>query len=695
MRNKSKLVLVLVFLCSGIFAAAQITIRDHRKDKTKWVPVTRPPRTITPGPDTDEIPVALNSFSVDPQYRQEISFKGNGWGGLANSPYQVFFCNKLVFGNGSLYTTAEDSKKEILFYADTLQLDGLFNLDFSSNIKNQNGFLMIACRVLNINSARLNINLGKPEQGKYRKFYFFTEQVLLKGQKPPSETNALAGGFSVQKFNSGHWERLRAGEPPPTNWPPGVQPQPGYKFVSTVFDPFCATVGFLPTMIEKNEGFYNFFSRWVASSYQDLYTKIIRDVNGFDKMPAVKDFIQFIALNNYNQLEPASKAQCTQWIEKISPYRAQVFKDGFQFERIVAVGGRNIKLMGAVTESGLVYYLQPSFSLINASVVNGKTISGYHVFDETQPNVSILDFDIILSSDTRLKNKIQSQYLGYKETISNGFEEMQFTNLTVSGPDVIPNQTKVTLLSNNGFNVRLAVTNGSILLFNRLFSTISSDIYLTGKWSNRNSSITGDMKVPLSFTKQYNPPLEWKARTIFNRSSIPANVEFYMLDKKYLMELSPALQIDSAGSYPEAYVGADKFVSIPSDAISFKLNPEKFGNYFEQIDNSDKLTQELFFENHIAPTALDSTGYLQYVQIIASYEIAGKTYSKKVQLSSANTLGSTYLLVIPKSSKDPVTITITGRAFYENAEYDIEPVRLINGEAEFNLEEKHLKNKIR
>ena len=667
------MLLVVGIALSGLKAYNQVTIRDHRKDKTRWVPAPRSNPVPPPvnAPDRGAIPVNVLQFSID-QYRDTIRFQGTNWGPLTNNSLKVFFTNKLVFSNASLESQQNTEQKEMLFFTDTLVIDGQSTLDLRKNSTGLNGFIMISCRILKVIPGSQLAIYNKSQSGLYRKFYLFTEQVFLGDRRAVNETTTISGAFKTEN------QKIR---------PPTVR----NRHPASVFHPFAASVGFLPTMQETNNDFFIFFSRWVAVSYLSIGDNLDRPK--FDKMQDVRQFIRFIALNKYQQLDPPAQDRCRPLIQRINGKRAEIFKDGFQFLRDVQDGQKKVTLVGSVNENGITYYLPPSFTLINTSLINGRTIAGYRVFDESQPDLSTIDFDVMLTSDTRLKSRIQELYMGPDETMSNEFEEIQFNNISVEGPDIIPNQTRISTLSNNCFNIRLAVNNAHALLFNRLFSTISSDIFLVGKWSNQNGTLTGNIKVPLSFTKQFNPPLEIKNGAIVNNSSMPAVVEFY-LHQKQVIEQSPALLIDSRASSTGIFNPDDKSISLPFDAVSFKMNPERPGDYFEQIDNSDKLTQELYIENLIAPTSMDSTGYLQHAEIIASYRIGQKTFHRTIRLSAANTNGSKYLLIIPKQNKDPVPISITGKAFYENAEYDIVEVKLNNAEARFHLKESNLKNKM-
>ena len=134
MKNVSKIIVVFVFCCPSVLATAQIIIRDHRKDKTKWMPTRPPSRDISVGqPDTELVPVSISNFRIDPTFRDEIIFKYNDWGVLTNNINQVFFSSKLLLENAVLNTIPTSNRRDLLFFTDTLVIDGISELDLSKN----------------------------------------------------------------------------------------------------------------------------------------------------------------------------------------------------------------------------------------------------------------------------------------------------------------------------------------------------------------------------------------------------------------------------------------------------------------------------------------------------------------------------------------------------------------------------------
>ncbi len=87
-----------------------------------------------------------------------------------------------------------------------------------------------------------------------------------------------------------------------------------------------------------------------------------------------------------------------------------IFKSSFQFERSIHTDRGDVKVMSSVTNNAIINYLPPSLALIVPTVANGSPVFGYLVFDETQPNSSMLDFDVIFSPDTRVSVKKTSSF---------------------------------------------------------------------------------------------------------------------------------------------------------------------------------------------------------------------------------------------------------------------------------------------
>lgn len=647
--------------------------------------------------DNAPIPPHMENYGAAP-FEDAISFPGNGDRFLKDNSPSLYFSNKLKFSFGSITSSPSESKpRELVFFTDTLVIDGSFNIDLSANQKNENGFLFIACRILKIKTGgQLEVSLSGSQGSKYRTFYFFAEQVYLDEKKVIDNSTVLqqtirSAGNQASKVI--FMRRLAKGEKATALLQgPTLQKERVLNDMG-MFTPLSISVGDLSRVGDVNPQFFIFFSNWVEKSYEKLDDRIGRDETRIDKIPAVKDFMKFIALNNYTDLENSAEEKSSEWIKKINDEKDKIFKSDFQFERNIHTDRGDITVMSSVNDNAIINYLPPSFALIDPSAANGKPVLGYRVFDETQPNSSMLDFNVSFFPDTRLKTKIINSLTGSNDSVSSSFDEMKFTNLKITGQDIVASQTTVTPISNNEFHIRLGLNNGNTSIFYRLFSQLPSGIVISGNWSNKNAEISGDLTIPVSFARILSQPVIINSGSILNNSKTPVAIEFFLKNND-LVEKLPALSIDSGASFTNAYTGDDKNISLPADGMFFKLNAEKFGDYFEQIDNSDKLTQELVIQNHIPASPVDSlSGSLDNIELTVSYTIKDKNYQRKILLPPYNSMNSSFKIIIPKSSKDFVPIKITGKAIYENGEYTIKEVSLNDGETIYDLLTNQLKGK--
>lgn len=647
--------------------------------------------------DNAPIPPHMENYQAAP-FENAINFPGNGDRFLKNNPPSLYFSNKLKFSSGSITSSPSESKpRELIFFTDTLVIDGKFSIDLSANQNNVNGFLFIACRILKLkNGGQLDVSLSGTQGSKYRTFNFITEQVYLDDKKVIDDSTVLqqtirSAGNQTSKVS--FMRRLAFRQKGVATLQTATVQKDKVTDDKGMFTPLSIYVDDLSRVNDVDHQFFVFFSNWVKKSYNDLYGSIIRDENNIDKIPAAKDFMKFIALNKYTNLDNSTETETSELIKKINNEKVNIFKSGFQFERKVHTDRGDIKVMSSVNDNAIINYLPPSLALIDPTTANGNPVLGYRVFDETQPNISMLDFDVTFFPDKRLKTKIINSLTGSNEVVSSSFDEMKFTNLHITGQDVIGSQTTITALSNNEFHIRLGMNNGNTSIFARLFSEQPSDLFITGNWSNNDAGISGEISVPVSFARILNQPINIKNGSLLNNSKMPVVVEFFLKNND-LVEKLPALLIDSGAAFPNVYTGEEKNITLPADGMFFKLNPERFGDYFEQIDNSDKLTQELDIQNHIQAIPIDPlSGSLNNIELTVSYTIKDKNYQRKILLPPYYSMNSRFKLIIPKSSKDFVPVVITGKAIYENGEYTIKEVRLNDGESIYDLLATQLKNK--
>lgn len=690
------LIVIALLNTAGIDLNAQIVVRDHRIGKEiRYKPKFRQPAPVTSA-DNGKAPNNIASLPAFP-YAAVLRFPGNGNTAISNRS-GISLSGKIVLSNGNFTTSPSEAKgRALLFYTDTLELNGSFTFNLSKNNRNENGFLLISCRILKITTnGLLSVMLSDTQSNKYRNFYLFTEKVMLDGREifdEAKEVNSHIKHADRYQKPIYYWSRLRAGEQPQLHTPPGFEERPGYKVELRTFNPIQISIGFLPLMNESNPYFFRNFSAWITQSYQQLYNRLLRNANDIDKFPAAMDFIQFLAYNQYEYLEPDFQNQCNSLIEQIMSLKQTVFKSGFQFERTISVDGLNQKILCSINSEGIRNFVLPTFSLINPNQVNNSQVLGYQSFDESDPGKCYLDFDLLLATDERTIFRARSQLRSLNDQLSTGFEELKFSNLYLEGPDIIASGSAITPMGNHIFNIRLCIKTENTLIFNKLFSGKSTAVQLKGKWSNQDATIQGDFSIPISFAKLSGYKIQYENGSFHNNSPFNTVVD-YIPGGNRSIELSPALLIKANTSYDTVIAGISNPVSIPADAITFLLDPATYGNYFEQTDNSDRIIQELQLENQIPATAADSlSGQLNYVDILITAKEDGRITHKKVSLSPAGALGSSTKLLFLKKTKNVLDISITGIALYQNGEYTLSPVYLQNGEMMFMIKTEQLKKK--
>jgi hypothetical protein len=82
-------------------------------------------------------------------------------------------------------------------------------------------------------------------------------------------------------------------------------------------------------------------------------------------------------------------------------------------------------------------------------------------------------------------------------------------------------------------------------------------------------------------------------------------------------------------------------LSLPafSQSVGVTLNPNRFGDYFEQIEASDALTQPLLIYNNISSLPKDSlSGSLSFLAIKLTYSDGFKVIQKDFELSPMNSM---------------------------------------------------------
>lgn len=682
------LIIIPLFLVSATGLQGQIVIRDHRIGSV----IRYRPHITVAGPasasDKGVIPNGAGSLPVRP-FTAVLRFPGNGPGVIGDQS-AVFQSGKLILVNGRIHSSSSEAKgRSLLFYTDTLEMNGESTINLSKNRNNENGFLLISCRILKLSAnSMLTIMLSDTQAAKYRSFYLFAEKVFLDDREVFDVAEVV--GKHIRHNDQYpkpvyYWSRLRVGETPQTRRPTGFSERPGYKVERLSFNPMKIAIGFLPLMTETSPVFFRYFSEWVTTSYSQLYNRLLRHVNESDKLPAVLDFTGFLALNKYEYLDPAYQERCNEWIQKIMAIKPAIFSSGYQFERTISLAVNKVKVLSTISGDGIINYPPPSLSLIIPNSVNNKPVLGFHTFDESAPDRFYLDFDLTFTTDSRINAQIRSQLTGLNDQLSNTFDVIKFSNLTLESPDIIASSSFITPLSNHTFNIRLCIKADNILVFSKLFSGTGSPVKLNGSWSNKEASITGSFSIPVSFSKISGYKVQYEKGSLNNPSPYDVIIDFIPATTR-ITELSPALRIKANSHFDTAITAIGGLITIPPDAITYLLNAENYGDYFEQIDNSDRLVQELQIENLVPATAADSlSGQLQFVELSIKARDGDKWMEKKLSLSPAGSSGSMAKLIFPKKSKNAIPLIITGTAFYQNGEYQVSPVNLQNGEMLFNL----------
>lgn len=687
---------IAVLIVTGNGIHAQVVVRDHRIGKE----IRYKPRLSTWTPlrnaDNGKLPNSIATLPVLP-YTSILRFPGNGNEAIGNRS-AASLSGKLILNNGNFTTNpAEIQGRTLLFYTDTLELNGNFLFNLSKNNKHENGFLMISCRVLKLSTnGVLTVMLSDTQSNKYRNFYLFAEKVFLNGQEVFDEAKEVMGHIKNgdrYKKPIYFWSRMRAGERPQLHRPAGLAERPGYKVEQVTFNPIQISIGFLPVMNEINPYLFRYFCAWITQSYQQLYNRLLRNVNDIDKLPAAMDFIQFLAYNQYDFLDPDYQDKCNTLIEQIISLKQTVFKSGFQFERTIHADGVNQPLLSSINSEGIKSFLLPTISLVNTNQVNNTVVLGFQAFDESDPGKSYLDFDLTFATDARTIMRTRSQLRSLNDQLSSGYEELKFSNLYLEGPDIIATGSSISPLGNHQFNIRLCIKNDNTLLFNKLFSGKSTAIQLKGNWSNRDGTIQGNISIPVSFARISGYTIQYENGTFYNHSPFTTVIDYIPGDTRPI-ELSPALLIKANSRYDTAISGVVSPAPLPHDAVTFLLNPENYGNYFEQTDNSDRIIQELQLENLIPAAAADSlSGQLDYIEVIVTAKEGDRIIQKKANLSPAGSLGDKTKLLFLKKTKNALNLSITGNAIYQNGEYTISPAYLQNGEMMFMIKPGQLKKK--
>ena len=351
------LALLLAACALGYGASAQVIVRDHRLGKeTKYIP--RPQRPVVlPPAAKPPVPATIAGFTVDNTFHPDVmTAPGRSAALLTSGPGQVIFGNRLQLGTGTISTSPNDPMpREVMFYVDTLTIDGPCTIDLSLNKPNENGFLFISCRILDLKSGgQLSVNLSGGQGDKYRKFFLFAQQIFLDGRKVFDEAAALLQFIKHSDPPILYWHRLRVGEAPPPGLPPGSI-KDGKILDTLKSNPLQLFAGYLPAMRDENPAFFTFFSRWVEESYKDIQGQIARNRN--NKMLTARQYIRLEALNNYSGLEPPYQDRCTALVEQINSQKDKDFKNGFQFERTVSIGTREIRMLSSLKDDAVVNYI--------------------------------------------------------------------------------------------------------------------------------------------------------------------------------------------------------------------------------------------------------------------------------------------------------------------------------------------------
>jgi hypothetical protein len=316
--------------------------------------------------------------------------------------------------------------------------------------------------------------------------------------------------------------------------------------------------------------------------------------------------------------------------DKLSQTRSQLatlvssrFKNGNMFNTRLATPRGYTDMVSVFETNRVKNFLLPDKVSIAATMKDKVPALGYMLMTDPSQKEFILEMEIELSNDIARSTTLISQCRDQHRTVETFSGQVSLTELKISGAELNSARSTITPVAGKLYRVHLAAPTGPSNLFFKLFNGANTDIFISGEYMNI------PIKIPL------------------------------VLDEAVF-----------AGKTPS----------------HLNLDPENFGQYFEQIDQSDDMLQRFTVFNNIAAAPKDSlSGPMQFVELSIAYNDGMKDLVKQIRLSPAQSLGDHAAIDIFKLKKQYVPITLDGRAVYENGTYQLTSRSTNDGEMTLNI----------
>ncbi|MFN8344453.1 MAG: hypothetical protein U0X91_05595 [Spirosomataceae bacterium] len=686
------------------------TVRDHRNPSNPNQPDKSESFEVISAKRTDNKDKAseggwLSNTLAKAQTKHPANLKGFETNNLINkgtvkftdfifseNKSQVILTDVIKLEHFIYSTKSQESPTQLLLLADTLIISGNNKLDFSENKLRVNGYLSIFCRVLKFSqNGKLTIKLNNGSQKQYRQFVLLTEEVIINNEKGFNTTQIIKE--RIMQENSSPQENEQIVVPTKS----GKIQQNGAIIVSTKAS-YLSKEKFLQSYLKTPQStFYvnicpNLLEaarvipqseEWVCKWIVGLYGRIENDMRNqnirMDRLMFAKKYMRVMQFQKYSL--PMMNNELAHLQRSIIKLRDETLGSNNSFERKITINGEEYAFITSLTLNGLENFCIPDILLVNPIGTVNNLMLGYYIFNNKNPVDIGLEFDVALTSSTKKYTELSSYLAHQNEKISMLSDQLIFDNLYLSGSDIISQKCKITEISGNQYKIKLTTSTAQSPLFSKLFGQFPSDIQIKGSWKMRgNENLNGKLNIPilLSKIKLLNKMEDYTA----GRKGLLLKNEEFSDNNSSRLGVSLLKKI----LLPEF---ADKLNSAraTNNVIELQLDPAKANSYFEQIDESDRLTQDVIISNIIPATPADSiSGHLLFVELTLAFEQQNKEgqsesiNQKSLKLSPAPSIGSNANIEIMKSGTDYIPIAIGGVAYYENGRYNLKPQKLPAGE---------------
>jgi len=676
---------------------AQVEKNDFPSSKTitKNRNVVIVPTTI----DKSIRPKSLNNFSVIDLTYRDVTIVAD----FINAPKksQIILADVLNLSGGTYGSLpSQMDPTELVIIADTLIISGNNVFDLSKNKRQLNGYLAIFCRVLKIsNKGYLNIKLCNDSKNQYRQFSLFTEGIILDDEKVfdnakvikerikridllPMQTDGIViSKFAIYKKAT---EKNSVKKSIPQN---STISYISFPLISLFYTNVCHNLSTTVTIIPGGD---NFFNKWVVNIHQKIYGDLLKQDIQVNNVVFAKKYLRVMQLQKYSPSSPYN-IQLNQTREAISTLRDTRIGKGLCFVRKIVIDNNEYQIISFLTENGLQNILPPDKCLLKPTIRNNTIMLGYFVYDKENVEELNLEFEMTLINSSDIYNKLSGYLEKNGERLNPFSDRLQFENSTLTGPDLVDQKCRVAITGNNQYKIKLVTAVNSSIIFYKLFEKNTSDIFLNAKWRSPGNELEGKINIPLYLSRMDYPVTIQTKDSIINLMDLPITIDLSKLDISNVTSNNIALEPHTSIKIPSPFFGKENF-KIRPDNIIIGLNADKYSDYFELFDESDKLTQDLMVYNDMPSTPVDSiSGTLKYADLSITFQYlkAGTTekitIQKQLQLPPSTSLGSNANIEILKPGKEYIPVTVRGTLFFENGEYKIKPQMLDEGETIFHL----------